>query len=164
MKKYYDLSFSKQVVSHLPALLRKDRIMAYLSVLIRPLEELQLQFKSYITAVETDVHTQVYALRALLNNHFDYYERRIRIKEVEINFDDYLMWQNKTSNRIMLGKKESKEPPCLLSRKGQLGRNNPDFEVTIPVGFRLQESEEMFMRSIINNNKLVSKKYIIKHG
>jgi len=49
----------------------------------------------------------------------------------------------------------------LLSRNGQAGSNNIDFEIVLPTFFYLSKDEEIRMKTLINKNKLATKKYRI---
>jgi hypothetical protein len=51
--------------------------------------------------------------------------------------------------------------PYLLSRDGLIGANNVDFEIVFPRGYTLSVSELRHLRTLVNQNKLASKKYRI---
>lgn len=162
MKNYYNISFSRLVASHLANRIRNPILIAYLLILVRPLEELQSMFLSYVNSLNTDIYSQICYMRALLNNEFDYYERRIKIRTVKPDFYSLLTWDIQTSRRILVGERYSGNE-CLRNSKGQLGKNIPAFEIVFPVGFSLSASEENRVKALINNHKLASKQFIITY-
>jgi hypothetical protein len=96
----------------------------------------------------------------MLNDEFDYYSRRIKVRTVRPDFNSILTWHINTPRRILVGERGSSNE-CLRNARGQLGRNIPSFEIVFPVGFSLSDSELGKLKSLVNNNKLASKQYII---
>lgn len=160
MKNIYNISFSRLIASHLAHKIRNTTAISYLLMLVRPLEELHSIFLAYVNSVNTDVFSQICYMRAMLNDEFDYYERRIKIRTVKPDFNNILTWHIDTPKRIMVGARGSGNE-CLRNTRGQLGRNIPSFEIVFPIGYSLSKSEESRLRSLVNKNKLASKQYII---
>lgn len=162
MRNFYNISFSRLIASHLPHRLRKSVFIAYLLMLVHPLEELQSMFLSYASTLNTAINTQVCYMRTILNDEFDYFERRIRVRTVKPDFNSELTWHINTPRRTLVGERGSGEE-CLRNAQGQLGRNIPSFEIVFPEGYVLSDSENGKLKSIVNNNKLASKHYRIVH-
>lgn len=160
MKNFYNISFSRLIASHLANRIRNSVFIAYLLMLVHPLEELQSIFLSYVNTLNTDIYSQICYMRTMLNDEFDFYERRIKIRTVKPDFNSILTWHISTPRRILVGERGSGSE-CLRNARGQLGRNIPSFEIVFPVGFLLSDSELGKLKSLVNNNKLASKQYII---
>lgn len=160
MKNIYNISFSSLIASHLANRIRNSVFIAYLLMLVHPLEELQSIFLSYANSLNTDINSQVCYMRTMLNDEFDYYDRRIKVRTVKPDFDSVLTWHINTPKRILVGERGSGNE-CLRNARGQLGKNIPSFEIVFPSGYVLSDSESGKLRSLVNNNKLASKQYTI---
>lgn len=160
MKNIYNISFSSLIASHLANRIRNSVFIAYLLILVHPLEELQSIFLSYVNSLNTDINSQVCYMRTMLNDEFDYYERRVKVRTVKPDFDGVLTWHINTPKRILVGERGSGNE-CLRNARGQLGKNIPSFEIVFPLGYSLSDSESGKLRSLVNNNKLASKQYTI---
>jgi hypothetical protein len=165
MKKHYNVNYSLLALLLFPTFLRNKLITAFLSSFVRPLESLHGDFITYMNALTTRANAQVCYMQKLLNDEFDYYERRIRVRPAAIDTDYYLLWKEEQNKPVMLSR-ESDEgfTPYLLSKDGQIGANNLDFEVVLPVFFYLSKDEERRMKTLIERNKLATKKYRIING
>ena len=160
MKNYYKISFSRLIASHLANKIRNSILIAYLLMLVYPLTELHSIFLSYVRSLNTDVYTQICYMRTMLNDEFDFFERRIFVRTIKPDFDSFLTWDIQTTKRTLVGERGSGNE-CLRNARGQLGRNLPSFEIVFPVGFALSEREQGRLRSLVNNNRLASKQYMV---
>ena len=164
MKKYYNINYSLLAVLLTPALLRNDAQTALLTSLAKPLDLLNNDFNAYVQALETQIKAQACYMQALLNDEFDYNERRIKVRTAPIDFDCYLLWKENQDKPILISSEGSAGfAPYLLSRDGQAGSNSIDFEVVLPGFFYLSTDEERRMKALVNKHKLASKKYRITH-
>ena len=162
MSNYYNTSFSKTGILLLPTFLRKPIIVAIITAMMRLQDNQQTSFLSYINSIDTEVYTQVCYMQGIINDNFDYYERRIKVRTVKPDFDGLITWDRSINRRLLIGTRGSDEyKPLLLNAQGQIGRNNPSFEVAFPKGFTLSENEMDRVKSLINQCKLASKNYRI---
>lgn len=166
MKNIYNISYSRVALLLVPFIIRKKILVAFLAAFMRPLENLNEDFTAFRNSVDTSVKSQVCYMRGMLNDYFDYFDRRIKIRTAALDKSYYLLWQDKYNKPIMVYNEDNPDTykPYLLSKDGQIGTNNPDFEVVLPPGYVLSESDRIQMEALINNNKLASKKYIITNG
>lgn len=162
MKNYYKISFARLAVIHLANRIRNSVMIAYIMVMVKPLEDLQFQFLDYVRSVDTTVNSQVCYMRGMLNDEFDYHDRRIIVRTVKKDFDSLLTWDISILRRIIVHTKGSENyEPLLREKKGQIGKKLVDFEVVFPKGFSYTESELDRIKSKINSHMLASKKYNI---
>lgn len=162
MKKYYNINYSLLVLLLTPTMLRNDAEIPLLTSLAKPLDSLNNDFNAYVQALETQIKGQTCYMQAMLNDEFDYNERRIIVRTAPIDFDYYLLWKENQNKPIMIFKEETDGfTPYLLSRDGLIGANNVDFEIVFPRGYTLSVSELRHLRTLVNQNKLDSKKYRI---
>lgn len=159
-KNYYDISFSRLALLLLPLRMRQSVFVAFVSALIRPLTVLHNRFQSFTRSLDTDVYCQVCFLEGKLNDLYDYYDRRIFIRDTPINYDDFLLHKEITDKPIILSK-EGAGNPYILVRNNMLGTTITDFDVVFPYGYNFSDNELKKLKSIINSNKLASKKYRI---
>jgi hypothetical protein len=162
MKKYYNINYSLLVLLLTPAVLRNDVQTALLTSLAKPLDLLNNDFDDYIQSLDTQINAQTCYMQAILNDNFDFNERRIRVRTAPIDFDYYLLWKENQNKSIMIFKEGTDGfTPYLLSRDGLIGANNIDFEIVFPRGYTLSVSGLRNLRTLVNQNKLASKKYRI---
>jgi len=157
MNKYYTINYSLLVLLLTPTMLRNPIQRALLSSLVNPLDSLNEDFSAYAQSLDTQIKAQICYMQALLNDEFDFFNRRILVRTIALETDNYLLWKETFDKPMML----SNEQPVLLNRDGQLGSNTVDFEVVLPLLWTMSVAEETRMRQIINANKLASKKYTI---
>lgn len=159
-KNYYKISFSRLALLLIPIRLRQNALVALVSSLVRPLTVLYGRLQSFVGSLNTDVHCQVCYLEGLLNDTYDYYERRVFIRDTPLNFDDYLLHKEKTNKPIMLSKEGAGDPYVLVTNN-MLGTTTTDFDVVFPEGYFFTDNDMRQLKSLINSNKLASKKYRI---
>ena len=159
MKKYYNINYSLLVVLLTPTMLRNNIETALLTSLVKPLDSLNNDFNAYVQSLETKTKAQTCYMQAMLNDEFDFNERRIRVRTAAIDFDYYLLWKENQNKPIKVFRDGF--TPYILSRDGLIGTNNVDFEIVFPRGYTLSVSELRYLRTLVNQNKLASKKYAI---
>ena len=162
MKKYYNINYSLLVLLLMPILLRNELIKTFITSAAKPLDSLNKEFNTLAESLQTNINAQTCYMQAMLNDNFDFVERRIRVRIAPIDFDFFLLWKE-NQNKPMMISKEGTEGfmPHLLNRDGQIGVNNPDFEIVFPIGYTLSDAELKRLRVLVNRNKLASKKYRI---
>ena len=164
MKKYYNINYSLLVLLLTPVLLRNELIKIFTTSLIKPLDLLNKDFNTFTQSLTTNISAQTCYMQAMLNDEFDFIERRIRIRTATIDFDYFLLWRENQNKPMMITKEGTEDfTPRLLNRDGQISANNIDFEVVMPVGYTLSSAEEKRLRVLVNRNKITPKKYIIIH-
>lgn len=166
MRNIYNISYSRVALLLLPFIIRKKLLIAFLAALMRPLEDLNEEFGAYRNSIDTSVNSQICYMRGMINDYFDYYERRIIVRTAPLNKDYYLLWQDQYNKPNMIYNEEYPETyqPYLLNSDWQIGTNNPDFEIVFPAGYELSKNEINQLTTLVNNHKLASKKFSITHG
>lgn len=165
MRNIFNISFSRVALLLLFFLIRKKTLVALLSAMLRPLESLNEDFAEYRGSINTQVNSQICYMRGMLNDEFDYFERRIKVRTAEHDIDKLFVWRENLHKPMMVCKRGvDKYKPLMLGREGQIGINNHDFEIVLPKGYELSENEETRMRALVDSHKLASKTYIITHG
>ena len=157
MKKYYNINYSLLVLLLTPTMLRNPLQKALLTSLVKPLDSINSEFAAFIQSIQTRANAQICYLQARLNDEFDFSQRRIVVRNIQLETDSYLLWSESANKPLML----SADEPVLLSGDGQFGSNTEDFEVVLPYFWTLTSNELKRMKRIINMNKLASKKYRI---
>ena len=160
MERYYNINYSLLIMLLTPVSLRNKVMSAFLMSLMNPLDSLNSDFRGYAQSRNTQINAQVCFMQAMLNNEFDYYDRRIRIHTTEIDIDSYLLWKELQDKPQMISK-EASDNHYLLNRDNQIGANTPDFDIVFPVGYALTHTESRRIRILVNRHKLASKKYQI---
>lgn len=159
-KNYYTIIYPRLGVLLLPTMLRQKLIIAFVSALLRPLEVIHDKFMNYQANIDISVNSQVCTLEHLINDAYDYYERRIEIRDATVSRDDFFLFDDGTGEAVMVGDVEQ----SWWLDNGKLGATDVDFEVVIPKGYVLSENEDRALKKLINNNKLASKRYNIVSG
>lgn len=160
MKKYYNINYQLLVTLLLPIMFRQKITTALLYALVRPLELIGNKFIKYIESLVISANSQVCYMEAMINDEFDFVERRIRIRTKEVDFGSLITWEIKTNKRILIPSHDS-DQRFLLNAKHQIGVNEFDFEIIFPLGFTLSDSEQNKLKQIVNRHKLSTKKYIV---
>jgi hypothetical protein len=165
MKKYYDILFPQLLMLLTPTALRQPLLTAFTVALARPLEAMSVELRSYMDTLDMQSNAQTCYLRKLLNDEFDYYERRITVRTASLDTDKYLMWRRSENKPIeVMSWSNLYWKSLLLSRNGQLGADTADIEIILPTQLAdLTRSETARLRQIVNPNKLTSKKFIITY-
>lgn len=157
-KNYYNISFSRLAVFLIPSLLRLKIVVATADALVRPLGGVFRKFEAFTKSLDTSVNSQVCYMEAIINNAYDYYERRIFIRDAPINYDDFFVFDENNINGVMLPDDDDAK---LWVDNGKLGTTIADFEIVFPKGFSLSGNEIKSLSQVLNSNKLASKKYRI---
>lgn len=164
MKKHYNINYSLLLLLLTPTMLRNDAETAFLASLAKSLDLLNNVFNTYVQGLETQAKAQTCYMQAMINDEFDFIERRIIVRTAPINIDYYLLWKEKQIKPIMVSKEGMDDVvPYLLNRDGQIAANNVDFEIVFPQGYMLSVAELRHLTTLVNRNKLASKKYAIIH-
>lgn len=165
MRNIYNISFSRAAMLLLPFIIRKRLVLAFIAAFMQPLERMNEDFEAYRNSLDTSVNSQICYMRALLNNHFDYYERRIIVRNAPLDRDYYLLWDEQYDKPNMLWDEgDENYQPYMLNSDWQIGSDNADFEIVFPEGYVLSENDKNQLAALVNNHKLASKTYRITNG
>lgn len=155
----YNIIYSKLVTWLTPSVLRKPKILAWLGIIIAPVQYIYQDLLRFRTAklYELGITPQVCYLQKLLNDKYDYAQRRIKIVDA---IDGAIWWiftdaENKPQPIYTDAENESQ----YIFTDGECGGLLNDFIVEVPsaVTFNLNE-----MVSLLTNYKLASKQFAIQ--
>ena len=148
----FELNLRRLVILLLPTFLRKSRLVAWMQILIAPLEQLQYDFglKRNSDLVTLTHNGQKCYLRKILNDTFDQTLRRIRIEDM-IHFNAVYIYTDSENQPVYLEEK-------YLYTSGEMQVNGVNFSVHIPNELRAREVE---IKALIEAYKIASKRYII---
>lgn len=157
-KNYYNIAYSRLALLLLPTMLRQNLIVALVTALVRPLTVIHSRFETYRNQIDTSINSQVCYLEYLLNDVYDYYQRRILIRDAPIDYDNFFLFDESTGKAVVTA---NDTDIAWWVDNGKLGVTSVDFEIVFPQGYEFTENEEKAIRGLINKNKLASKKYKI---
>lgn len=160
MKRYYNTNYSLLISLLLPIIFRKNILTTLLRSMINPLELNNDLFTAFVQSLDVSSYSQICYLEAMINDEFDFIDRRIEVRNNEYDFDALINWRKETDKRIVIPLADSKQR-VLFSAKGHIGTNENDFEIVFPLGWTLSKSETGKLKQMVNMYKLSSKKYII---
>lgn len=159
-KKYYNMSFSQLIVMLLPPIMHFDIVIAFASAMIYPLSQIHKAFTLLIIKTDTSVNSQVCYMQAVLNDRYDYYERRIVVRDSAIDYDSYFLFDEGKGNASMLSDEHNGDAIVWVDNN-YLGTTNTDFDIVFPCGYTLSDNEYRALRQFVNSNKLASKRFRI---
>lgn len=160
MKKYYNTNYSYLATLLLPVRLRAVLTTALIRAMVLPLDKINDSFVKYRDGLITSSSSQVCYFQALINDEFDYLERRIKIRTAAIDLMSLITHDINTDRRILVPSAES-DNRTLLNARYQIGSSLKDFEIVFPKGYALSKAEQTKLKLIVNRHKLASKKYSI---
>lgn len=156
---YYNINYSRLAVLLLPSFLRNKILVPMVSAMASPLDSLHTQFVSFKNGIDFNSYSQVCYMQGVINDYFDPLERRITVRNVALDQDYYLFWKQALQKPVLLSNQ-----PYVLPQDLEIGTTNIDFEVVLPIGYVLTESEEIQLTNLVNQSKLASKRYRITNG
>lgn len=159
MEQIYNVDFTRLIRWLIPPLQRNTFTVNWLKALISPVVWLYNQFILYKTNVDyrISITPQVCSLQKVLNDTFDNTLRRIQIADAP-GRNILLIHTDEAAMPILLNMDETGNP-TIIHTSSSYGSNTCDFIVIVP--FSLTETQEYRMKSILDNNKLASKRYNI---
>ena len=148
----FELNLRRLVILLLPTFLRKARLIAWLQILIAPLEQLQYSFNQKRNSdLVTLMHNgQKCYLRKILNDSFDQTLRRIRIEDMT-HFNAVYIYTEAENQPVYLEEK-------YLYTSGEMQVSGVNFSVRIPKTLRTRNVE---IKALIEAYKIASKRYIM---
>lgn len=164
-KNYYNINFATTGIMLLPTFLRKPMLIAVTTAIMKVLDEQQREMHRFLESLEMETLSQTCFLEGLINDNFDFFERRIKVRNAPIDKDYYLFWEEAQNKPVKLMEETAPDfEPYMLSTDGQTGCFNYDFEIVLPVGFTLSPEETNRLMALIDSHKLSSKRYRIING
>lgn len=154
----YDVEYKKLAVLLLPMCLRKGTLTALLNVLTIPLQGLSESFAEYRRQkdIRLNHNGQVCFLRGVLNDQFDKEQRRIRVEDNESTSGGVIIEERGKTPKSFIW-----HMPKRIYRRGWEATGGIGFVVEVPEELRPREQE---LRSIVNEYKLASMRYLIKYN
>ncbi len=158
-KKYYQINFDKLVLLLLPTFLRKSKLVAFATVLVAPVKEMYQEFREQQKKdwYRLNHNGQVFSLRKVLNDHFDNELRRIDIIDFETYQRTYIYTPVEDKPLYLNGEGEDAKYIYTSAEYA----NQFDFVVVVPLNLGYNKYK---MRALIDEYKLITKKYTIKNG
>lgn len=156
---WYRINYKRLVLLLLPTMLRKPVIAAFLEAMTTPVSGLYTRFLSFTDDVRYRLNhnSQVCYLEAVLNDAFDFTERRIYITDAEILEWTRFLWLESEDKPVMLETGEI----FILNSERFIGADSLDFVVNVPVSLNLSENDYNRMHALLRYYKLASKRYNI---
>lgn len=145
----YDIAYQKLRAWITPDILLKPRLMALLQVLSYPIEGIYQAFNRYRLAkrYQLKISPQVCYLEMMLNDRYDFVQRRIRIED-SLDKPPLYLFQSSENKPVFLGTQ-------YLFTNGEAGDIKDDFVVKVPMDINFENAE---MLSLLKNFKLASVK------
>lgn len=162
----YIISYQEFKDTLLPFLLRAKRSKAYLKALISPIVTLYTQFKLFKEEAiyKTEHNASVTLLQKVLNDAFDDIERRIYIKNAEVNETEHY-YDPSEGDPLYFYDEESGSPQYFLDPEAY-NVYGGDFNVFLPEAIRPAEPEDQEIlitqiRAKLDYYKLYGLKYTL---
>lgn len=158
-ERVYHINFSKLIRWLTPQPLRDVFMLTWLGVLITPIARLHQDFLRFRKAklYFLGITPQVCYLEKMLNDSFDFTQRRIRINDA-IWYPPTYLYQEAELKALYLYQ-EVEDKPLILYTEGEAGVYQDDFVVLVPFGLIYNVEE---MKANIDTFKLASTKYTIQ--
>lgn len=160
---YYNIGYARIAVLLLPSFLRNKILVPMVTAMATPLDDIQLELTAFKKGIDFNTYSQVCTMQGLINDSFDPLERRIKIRNTAQDHDYYLFWKQQFNKPVLLTK-EALKSPYILAGDYEIGTTHIDFEIVLPEGYVLSESDEIRLTNLVNQSKLASKRYRITNG
>ena len=153
----YNLNINRLIALLLPTFLRRPKQLAWLSALAFPWVILHGQFLQYRTGALLQIQTtpQVWALEKLLNDAYDYVQRRIYISDGV--YSSTIFFFEKEANRPV---RFYENQPVYFSEEHHAD-TAVDFVVHIPQRLLLSEGELSQFEGVIRQYALPDKTFLL---
>ena len=155
----YNIIYSKLTTWLTPAILRKTKFLAWVAILITAVQFIYQNLLRFRTQklYELAITPQVCYLQKLLNDRYDYVQRRIVITDAIDQSPIYFFVRSEIKQKYFYARSENK--PTYFFTRGESGTLKNDFIVRVPAGIVFQLAE---MTSLIQTYKMASKKFAIQ--
>lgn len=150
------INWKRFIINLLPVKLRTATVYAFINAALTPVVNLYNAFLVYFTEVDYKLkHTsQVFSLRAVLNDAFDVDQRRITVDDpggaeiILLDLDSY-------ENAVIL---DTDEYAAVIIHVDS-DYNGTDFDFVVNVPFLFPTSEKYRLRALVDYYKLAGKRY-----
>ena len=158
-QRYYDINFNKLIVWLLPSSLRKIRLVAFLRIAVTPFVFVYQNFLRYRKEKLYDlmITSQVCYLELMLNDKYDYTDRRIFIDDGVEQVALYL-YQDEEDHDIFLFT-DAENTPQIFYTDGEIVGESFDFIINVPASISFSELE---MISMVKRKRLPGMKFKIQ--
>jgi hypothetical protein len=155
----YNIIYSKLIQWLTPKLIRKAKLMAWLGIVITPVQFLYQDLLRFRTqkVYELGITPQVCYLKKLLNDRYDVADRRIIIEDAIEQDPVYLFKRSESKPKYFY--KRSENNPVTFYTRGESGGLRNDFVVKVPGAIVFPMAE---MKSLVQSYKLAGKKFAIQ--
>lgn len=159
-RKIYQFDWHRLTRELLPVVLRKPRLVAVVEACVSALIAVRARFTNFKLEAEYDltITPQVCYLERMLNDKFDYSQRRIKIVD-GVNHDPVLLSLDEEAKPVLLATSEVEGLPVLLPLQSEVAQFSSDFVVEVPSDVRFDEKR---MSALLYKYKLASKVFTIK--
>lgn len=157
---FYNIDFNKLVLDKLPSILRQQKIIAYLKIAASPFVFVYQIFLNYRKAKLYDlmITPQVCYLEIMLNDKYDFTQRRIYIED-GVEQPALYLYQDAEDKDIYLFT-DAENDPKLLYTDGEIeGISSDDFIIKVPVDIIFNQLE---MRSAVQRKRLPGMRFKIQ--
>lgn len=153
MHNYYIIYFAKLLKSLTPNVLRVDLFLHWMDTITHSLQLVYSDWYSFYFKIDYQlkINSQVCRIRKVLNDEFDYSLRRITLGEGQYYDRKYI---------YLIAESKPKYLPMVIQSEIVYADSGYDFTVFLN-GVVLNADEKIKMEKIINENKLVGKRYKI---
>lgn len=159
MSEFYNIQFNDLVAERIPPRLRQPRLLAFVSALSGEVNrEYQLfRLNRQSNLYKLVITPQVCYLEKLLNDRYDFTQRRIYIKDGNDKPPTYVYRDDELKPLPLY--QDLENLPVYLYTDGESGDMSDDFVVWVPVSIDFEEAE---MSSLVKAYKLAGTKFKIQ--
>jgi hypothetical protein len=161
MDSRYDIDFEKMLDDNTPQKLKKEAdFLAWMAVLFYPLAKMYNDFLRFCDATIYDLlfTGQVCSLERMLNDKYDFTNRRIYIEDAVIQSPIYL-YQDVENKEVDLYTDAENIAVSIFTDGETNGQTSNHFIVFVPVSIAFDATE---MRTVIMQKRLVGKRFKIQ--
>lgn len=159
---HYDVNYNRLALAIVPLKLRRSLLMNIIYVMLSGVRRAASVFGSYReqTNYRLTHNGQVCYLRAVLNDRFDWSQRRIEIEDVAE--EEGTILYRRSLSRFLMAPARSTGRALIINKRAFTGSNSVDFAVIVPAELRGTFVEAQ-MKALVDTYKLASKRYTITY-
>ena len=155
----YNIVYTRLKLWLTPGLLTKAKLLAWLGIMVAPVQFLYQDLLRFRTQklYELAITPQVCYLQKMLNDRYDYVQRRIVIVDAMEQDPVYIF--RTSENKPQFFYRRSENQPVYFFTRGESGALRNDFVIQVPAAIVFPSAE---MRSLVQTYKLAGKKFAIQ--
>ncbi|MCD8081863.1 MAG: hypothetical protein LUF04_16150 [Bacteroides sp.] len=160
----YEVDIKKLALLLLPTFMRKPLIAGITYASVSGLSNIYMRFARFReeTNYRLEHNGQVCHLRAVLNDYFDPFERRITVTENAELYDNSSIYMREVNTNEAVRIQDTEDYALTVNRRGFTGIHGFDFWVNLPAA-AYKEIDVKRVEAIVNIYKLASKRYGISY-